>query len=69
MSNISRIFYFGMIFRSFLVSGNNDVLVAGGVVVFGLNSLGHQIFPLPAYTNPSDVKRYLLKKLGYWQFK
>ncbi|MBK9564085.1 MAG: hypothetical protein IPO37_02450 [Saprospiraceae bacterium] len=31
-------------------------LVAGGVVVFGLESLSHQIFPLPADINPTDIE-------------
>ena len=31
-------------------------LVAGGVVVFGLESLSHQIFPLPADINSTDIE-------------
>ena len=31
-------------------------LVAGGIVVFGLESLSHQIFPPPSDINPNDLE-------------
>jgi uncharacterized membrane protein YeaQ/YmgE (transglycosylase-associated protein family) len=31
-------------------------LVAGGLVVFGLESLSHQIFPPPTDLNPADIE-------------